>query len=102
MRLDRGRPEIRSKSYSNQLLIDFFDPNSAVQSIVATISIRNPGIYIENRSILSKIDRFYRKSVELYRKFVEFDRKRSFWFQLVLYKIYLVFLEPRKKQSRNQ
>ena len=27
MRLDRGRPVIRSKSYSNRLIIYFFDPN---------------------------------------------------------------------------
>ena len=39
MRLDRGRPEIRSKSYSNRPLIDFFDPNLPVRSIVATILI---------------------------------------------------------------
>ena len=42
MRLDRPPAKIRSKSNWNQLLIDFYDPNSAVQSIVATIWIRNP------------------------------------------------------------
>ena len=40
MRLDRGRPEIRSKSYCNRLLIDLCDSIPAVRSIVATISIR--------------------------------------------------------------
>ena len=40
MRLDRGWPEIWSKSYSNWLLINFFDPNLP-RSIVATILIRN-------------------------------------------------------------
>ena len=43
MRSNRGQTKIRSKSYSNRLLIDFFDPNSAVKSIVATSSIRNLG-----------------------------------------------------------
>ena len=40
MRLDRGWPEIRSKSYWNRLLIDFCDSISAVRTIVATISIQ--------------------------------------------------------------
>ena len=40
MRLDRGRPEIQSKSYSNWLLIDFCNSIPAVRSIVATILIR--------------------------------------------------------------
>ena len=42
MQLEWQLSKIRSKLYSNQLLIDFFDPNLGVQSIVATISIRNP------------------------------------------------------------
>ena len=57
MRSNRPPAKIGSKSYSNQLLIDFFDPISAVRSIVATIliqiqiqiSILN-AIYIENWS----------------------------------------------------
>ena len=40
MRFDRGWPEIRSKLYSNRLLIDIFDPNLHVWSIVATIWIQ--------------------------------------------------------------
>ena len=62
MRLDRGRPEIGSKLYSNQLLIDFFDPNLRVRSIVETILIQIRiqisilySIYIENSSIMVKI-----------------------------------------------
>ena len=73
MQLDRGRPEIQSKSYSNQLLIDFCNSIPAVRSIVSTISIRiwteinrirteinwKQSIYIENSSILSKIGRIW-------------------------------------------
>ena len=40
MRLDRLPAKFQSKSYSNRLLIDFFDPNLPVRSIVATILIR--------------------------------------------------------------
>ena len=55
MRLDRGRPEIRSKLYSIRLLIDFFDPNLALQSIVATISIQiHTEILILNSIIVQK------------------------------------------------
>ena len=64
MRLNRGRPEIRSKSYWNRLLIDFFDPNLHVRSIVATISFRiwteiyqKRLIYNKNLSILLKMGR---------------------------------------------
>ena len=42
MRLDRPPAKIQSKSDSNWLLINFYDPNLAVRSSVATISIRNP------------------------------------------------------------
>ena len=52
MRLDRPPAKIRSKSYPNRLLIDFFDPISAGRSIVATISIQNPDHYIKSSSIL--------------------------------------------------
>ena len=74
MRLDLGRPEIRSKLYSNRLLIDFFDPNLPVRSIVATISIRIRIqisifnlIYIEN---LSKND-YYRPKLTKMAIFVQ-------------------------------
>ena len=50
IRLDRGLPKIRSKSYSNRVLINIFDPNLPVPSIVTTISIRN---FTENWSNLS-------------------------------------------------
>ena len=40
MQLDRPPSKIRSKSYLNWLLIDFFDPNLPVRSIVTTISIQ--------------------------------------------------------------
>ena len=79
MRLDRGRPEIRSKSYSNRLSINFFDPNSVRESIkiFATIQnlgpnsnltsnlyrkksnlIENSSILIENPSFSTKFDHF--------------------------------------------
>ena len=72
MRLDQPPAKIRSKSDSNWLLIDFFDLISAVRSIVATISIRNPDCYnknslilIENRSILIEKVWFISKIVVL-------------------------------------
>ena len=40
MQYNRGHAKIRSKSYSNRLLIDFFNPNLPVRSIMATIWIR--------------------------------------------------------------
>ena len=40
MRLDRLPAKIGSKLYSDRILIDIFDPNLPVRSIVATISIR--------------------------------------------------------------
>ena len=62
MQLDRPPAKIRSKSYLNQLLIDFCDTNPAVRSIIATISIRIRIqililnlIYTENWSIMVKI-----------------------------------------------
>ena len=39
MRSKRPPAKIRSKSYSNRILSDFFDPISAVRSIVAMFSI---------------------------------------------------------------
>ena len=65
MRLDRPPAKTRSKSYSNWLLIDFFDPISAVRSIVATISIQNPDYldrlqsnFNQNRSKMTGFHRF--------------------------------------------
>ena len=43
MRLDRGLPKIRSKSYSNRVLIDIFDPNLLLKSIEIVATIRNLG-----------------------------------------------------------
>ena len=40
MQSNRPPAKIRSKSDSNRLLIDFFDPNLAVQSIVPMIPIQ--------------------------------------------------------------
>ena len=40
MRSNQGQLQIQSKSYSKWLLINIFNPNSAVWSIVATISIQ--------------------------------------------------------------
>ena len=57
MRSNRGHAEIRSKSYSNRLLIYFFDPNLPVRSIIATISIRIRIQIYQKSSILSKIRR---------------------------------------------
>ena len=75
MRSNRGWPEIRSKSYSNRLLVDFFDPNLLLKSIeiVATIRIRIQistyrSIYIENNL----------KTVDLYQKLVEFEPNFGF------------------------
>ena len=67
---NRGWPKIRSKSYLNRLLINFFDPDLPVQSIVAMISIR---IWTEiNRKL---------KTVDLYQKFVDFIKN---WWNLSL------------------
>ena len=70
MRFDRSPSKIRSKSYLNWLLINFFDPNLGVRSIVATISIRIQTIYIKSSSILyqkssilSKIGRIWSKTL---------------------------------------
>ena len=54
MRLDQPPAKIRSKSDSNRLLINFFDPISAIRSIVGTITIQNPDHYIKSNSILIK------------------------------------------------
>ena len=75
MRLDQGRPEILSKSYSNLLLIDFCDSIPAVRSIVATILIR---IRTEINRIWTEINRkrsIYIENCQFYRKLVKFDRK---------------------------
>ena len=64
MRLDWPPAKIRSKSYLNQLLIDFCDSIPAVRSIVATILIQIrtqililKSILYRKSSILSKIGR---------------------------------------------
>ena len=66
MRSNRGLPKIRSKSYWNCILIDIFDPNLPVRSIVATISIQIRTeisifnlIIVLKRSILSKIGQIW-------------------------------------------
>ena len=58
MRLDQPPAKIHSKLYSNQLLIDFFDPNLLLKSIKIVVTIQNPcqilssdSIEIENWSI---------------------------------------------------
>ena len=58
MQLDRPPAKIRSKSDLNRLLIDFYDPISAVWSIVViilililTINIKCSSIYIKNSLI---------------------------------------------------
>ena len=63
MRLDRPPSKIRSKLYSNRLLIDFFDPNLGHQSIVLMISI-------QIRSFISKYRSIYIKNIK------KFDQKR--------------------------
>ena len=50
MQLYRPPAKIRSKSDSYRLLIDFFDPISAIRSIVASILIQIWTIYIEYSS----------------------------------------------------
>ena len=78
MRLDRGRPEIRSKSYSNRLLIDFFDPNLPVRSIVATISIQIRIQIYQKILIWSKIHRIWSKICRIWSKTTIFDQIRPF------------------------
>ena len=73
MRLDQPPAKIRSKSYSNQLLINFFDPISAVRSMVATILIQIRTIYIEYRSIL------YQKSSILSKIYRIWSKINNFW-----------------------
>ena len=65
MRLDRGLPKIRSKSYSNHVLIDIFDPNLFLKSIEIVATIRNLGPNLnltlnlyQKSTIISKIHRF--------------------------------------------
>ena len=57
MRLDRPPAKIRSKSYSNRLLIDFYYPNLAVRSVIATILIQNPDYLDQFKSNLIEIGR---------------------------------------------
>ena len=68
MRLDRGQPKIRSKSYSNRILIDIFDPNLLLKSIEIVATIQNLGpnsnltlnLY-QKSMIISKIHQFLSK-----------------------------------------
>ena len=83
MRLDRGRPKIWSKLYSNRLLIDIFDPNLAIRSIVPMISIRNLGSNSKldsnlspNLSIISKIGQIWTKNVQNRQIILKYDQIR--------------------------
>ena len=62
MRLDRGRPEIRSKSYSNRLLIDTLR------------SKFSPGMH-RNRRDDSKSWSEFKYNFEFISKVVKFDQK---------------------------
>ena len=75
MQLDRPWAKFRSKSYLNCLLIDFFDPNLAVRSIVATISIQLRSTIGQNRLIL--IDNW-----SIYIDKVFFYINCRFWYKL--------------------
>ena len=82
MRSNQGHTKIRSKSYSNWLLIHFFDPNLHVWSIDAAISIRIwiqililNSIYIKNWSIM----------------FIIIDISRRFWYKWTIFDIYCHF-----------
>ena len=75
MRLNRSKSTNRLYSWSNRLLIDFFDPNLAVQSIVATILIQNLGPNSKldsnlspNLSIISKIGQIWSKIRQIWSK----------------------------------
>ena len=70
MRLDRGRPEIRSKLYSNRLLIEFFNPN------------RNRCDDSKSRSEFESNFEFILKMVKFDQKFVEFDQKSRIFDQI--------------------
>ena len=70
MRWDRLPAKIRSKSDSNWLLIDFYDLNLAVRSIVATISIWNPD-YLD--PLKSKFNQNWSKITGFCRFTVVFD-----------------------------
>ena len=79
MRSNRGHAKIRSKSYSNWLLIDFCDSIPAVWSIVATISIRirtqisnlTSNLYRKS-SILPKIGRIWSQKLKMTTKINNF------------------------------
>ena len=73
MQLDRPWAKFWSKSYSNRLLINFFDLNLAVRSIVATISIQFRSTIGWNRSILIDNWSIYIDNI------IFFDIYRRFW-----------------------
>ena len=79
MRLDRGRPEIQSKSYSNWLLIDFFDPNLARSNLLSRrFRFKFGPRLIENGRFVSKISRFHQKFVDFEPKLPIFDEIDKF------------------------
>ena len=68
MRSNPGPAKFQSKLYSKRLLIDLFNPNLAVQSIVAMILIQNPD-YLDqlqsNFSILIEFNQNWSKMTVL-------------------------------------
>ena len=86
MRSNRRPAKIQFKSYSNRLLINIFDQISAVQSIVATISIRIRTIYIQYSSILYQKSSILLKIGQIWSKTVLeltiFDQNRQFLIKL--------------------
>ena len=85
MRSNRPPAKIRSKSFSNRLLIDFFNPNLLLKSIkiVATIQIRTQIlilnlIYIKN---WSKND-YYRPKMTIFDQNWQFSIKFDQFFDI--------------------
>ena len=75
MQLDQPPAKIRSKSDSNRLLIDFFDPISAVRSIVATISIRIRAFISTYRSNFNRKRSIFIKNWSNLSQNVDFGRR---------------------------
>ena len=76
MRLDRGRPEIRSISYSNRLLIDFCDSNPAVRFTRRDDPIRNLG---SNSNLTTRSRSEFESKFNDLLKMVKFDQKLSIY-----------------------
>ena len=74
MRLDRPPPKYRSKSYSNRLLINFFDPNLLLKSIEIVATIRNLG---PNLNLTLKSWSKFESYFKFISKMFEFDPKWS-------------------------